>query len=159
MKAVLLSVHVLAAVILIGPITVAASLFPRYARSAATGAEPRKSPAFPVAAAMHRISYGYTIPALAVPVSGIALAAAMSVLMQPWVRVSMALTAVAAVLLVVLINPAQARALRALDSSAPVADRMSKPLRTLAMTTGLFALLWAVVIVLMITRPGSTTGV
>ena len=159
MKALLLSVHVLAALILIGPITVAASLFPRYARSAAAGAEPRESPAFPVAAAMHRISHGYTIPALVVPVFGIALAAAMSVLTQPWILVSTVLTTVAAFLLVVFINPAQAEALRALDTSAPGAGRMSKPLRTLAMTTGLFALLWAVVVVLMITRPGSSTGV
>jgi hypothetical protein len=29
----------------------------------------------------------------------------------------------------------------------------------LAMSTGVFALIWAVVVVLMIVRPGSTTGV
>lgn len=90
---------------------------------------------------MHRISHGYTIPALAVPAFGIALAVTMGVLTKPWVLVSTALTAVAAFLLVVLINPAQARALRVLDTSAPLAGRMSKPLRTLAMTTGFFALL------------------
>jgi hypothetical protein len=32
-------------------------------------------------------------------------------------------------------------------------------LRRLSMVTGLFALTWAVVVVLMIVRPGSTTGV
>ena len=44
-----------------------------------------------------------------------------------------------------------------LDMDAPVAERRSAATR-LAMTTGIFNLLWATVVVLMIVRPGSTTG-
>lgn len=69
MKAVLLIVHVVAAIILIGPVTVAASLFPRYARSAAHAEPDRVAAPRAVAAAMHRITRSYAIPALAVPVS------------------------------------------------------------------------------------------
>lgn len=39
MSQLLLSVHVLAAILTVGPVTVAASMFPRYAKSLA-GAEP-----------------------------------------------------------------------------------------------------------------------
>lgn len=97
MKAVLLSVHVVAAIVLIGPITVAASVFPRYARLALTPSPTQGPPAdaieaWAVASAMHRISRGYAVPALAVPVFGIGVGSALGVLTQPWVLVSMALT-------------------------------------------------------------------
>ena len=81
----------------------------------------------------------------------------MRVLAQSWLLASMALTAVAAILLVLFINPAQARALQALNTLAP-AESVPKQLRQLAMTPGLFALLWVIVVVLMITRPGSSTS-
>jgi hypothetical protein len=63
------------------------------------------------------------------------------------VLVSIALTAVAAVVLVASILPDQQSALA------------GEPVARLAMTTGIFNLLWVVVTVLMIVRPGSTTGV
>jgi hypothetical protein len=63
------------------------------------------------------------------------------------VLVSIALTAVAAVVLVTAILPAQ----RAVLGGA-AAGR-------LAMSTGIFNLLWVAVTILMIVRPGSTTGV
>lgn len=116
-KAVLLSLHVVAAIVLIGPITVAASLFPRYARLAAASGPADRGPApdrsvttegaWAVAAAMHRISRGYAIPALAVPVFGIGVDSALGVLTQSWVIVSMALTALAGLLLAVGIVPGQ----------------------------------------------------
>jgi hypothetical protein len=160
MKAVLLSVHVLASVILIGPITVAASVFPRYARSAAAADDPSRAPGLPAAAAMHRISRGYAFPAIAVPVLGIGLATAMHVLGQSWLIVAMVLTGVAALLLVVRIIPTQGRVLQQL-SGPPSSDQAATrgSLRSLGMQTGLFATLWAVVVVLMIVRPGSSTGV
>ncbi len=167
MKAVLLSVHVVAAIVLIGPITVAASVFPRYARLALTPSPTPDPPAdaigaWAVASAMHRISRGYAVPALAVPVFGIGVGSALGVLTQPWVLVSMALTAVAGALLAVAIVPSQRQVLGAGAGGAGVSSGSAQPtgqLRRLAMSTGAFALLWVVVVVLMILRPGSTTGV
>ncbi len=66
---------------------------------------------------------------------------------------SIVLTAVAAALLMAMVLPGQ----RELLMDAPVAEHRSAATR-LAMTTGIFNLLRATVVVLMIVRPGSTTG-
>jgi hypothetical protein len=144
MTAVLLSVHVIAAIVFIGPVTVATSLFPRYARAGAT----------PVVEALHRISRVYAVLGVSVPVFGIATGAQLGVLGDPWLVVSLLLTAGAAALLALVVLPAQARVVAGLSGGdpAPVTPR-------LAMASGVFALTWAVVVVLMIVRPGSTTGV
>lgn len=139
MSAFLLSAHVIAAILAVGPIAVAASLFPRYAR-----ALPDDSAA---AVLLHRICRVYAAVALAVPVLGFATAATMGVLTDAWVLVSIALTAAAAVVLVAFMLPDQRAAL---DGAT---------VTRLAMTTGVFNLLWVVVTVLMIVRPGSSTGV
>lgn len=137
----LLSVHVLAAILVVGPIAVAASLFPRFAR--------QPEPGSGVAALLHRICRGYAVVGVAVPVFGIATGAQLRVLTDPWLVASVILTALAAAILALAILPAQRRMLAA---STPDPGR-------LAMLTGLFNIIWAVVVVLMIVRPGSTTGV
>jgi uncharacterized membrane protein len=164
-KAFLLSVHVVAAIVLIGPITAAASVFPRYARVALLGdstATATTSRDWAVASAMHRISRGYAVPALAVPVFGIGVGSAMGVLGQSWVLVSIGLTVVAGVVLAAGIIPGQHRILttsrRPDDPDTPLPEGSSSRLRRLAMLTGGFSLIWVVVVVLMILRPGSTTG-
>jgi len=96
---------------------------------------------------LYRICQTYAVVGVAVRVLGIATAMSMGVLTQAWVLVSIALTAVAAVVLVASILPDQRAALR------------GTAVARLAMTTGIFNLLWVVVTVLMIVRPGSTTGV
>ncbi|MFF1614610.1 hypothetical protein ACFVYA_43190 [Amycolatopsis sp. NPDC058278] len=145
MKAFLLSVHVLAAILAIGPVAVAASMFPAAARAAhLVPDDPRKNA---VPGVLNRITRVYAVIGIFVPVFGIATAAALGVLGDAWLIISMVLTAVAAVLLVGVILPAQQRVLGT-----------GTPDRRLAMSTGLFNLLWAVVVVLMIVRPGSTTG-
>ena len=169
-KVALLSVHVVAAILLVGPITVAASVFPRYARlalaEAGTPDRVAAESARSTAAAMHRISRGYAVPALAVPVFGIGVGSAMHVLGEGWVLVSIALTLAAAALLAGGVLPGQRSVLEALahaagtaaavtDGSGPAGGR----LRRLGLVTGVFSLLWVVVVVLMILRPGSTTGV
>jgi len=136
MSAILLSAHVIVAILAVGPIAGAASMFPRHARDGG-----------PVATVLYRICQTYAVVGVAVPLSGIATAASMGVLTQAWVLVSIALTAVAAVVLVASILPDQRAAL-----DGTVVTR-------LAMTTGIFNLLWVVVTVLMIVRPGSKTGV
>lgn len=170
----LLSIHVLAAIVFIGPVTVAVSLFPRYARLAladATGGPDGDPRAEPVVRLLHRISRVYAVLGLSVPVLGIALAARLGVLGDAWVVVSIVLTIAAAVLLAAVVLPAQLGAVVLLDRiparTAPgdgddaggAAARWTARAGRLAMSSGVFALLWAVVVVLMVVRPGSTTGV
>jgi hypothetical protein len=167
MKAVLLSVHVVAAIVLIGPITVAASVFPRYARLALTPSptqggrrdrsmgggvgdapdQPRLRRACVGGASFRhrrRFSARGADPAVGPRVDG-------------------ADVAVAGALLAVAIVPGQRQVLGAGAGGAGVsAGSTAHPtgqLRRLAMSTGAFALLWVVVVALMILRPGSTTGV
>ena len=136
MSAILLSAHVVIAILAVGPIAVAASMFPRYAREGGA-----------VADVLYRICQTYSIVGWAVPLLGIATAVSMGVLTQAWVLVSITLTGVAAGVLVMSILP---------DQRAVLA---SKTATRLAMTTGIFNLLWVAITVLMIVRPGSSTGV
>lgn len=134
MSKLFLSLHVLAAIIAIGPVTVAASMFPK---AVTTGGNPEL---------LHRICRVYALIGISVPVFGFATAGVMGVTGHPWVIVSIALTAAAAFVLTLKILPGQEKALR------------TKEIKNLAMYTGIFNLLWATVTVLMILRPGSTTG-
>ncbi len=155
-----LSLHVLAAILAIGPITVAASMFPRLARTAPTPETP---------ALLHKICRSYAYVGAAVPVLGIATGAALGVLSDAWLVVSIVLTGVAAGLLVAVILPGQGELLENAEGAegaeggegavAVTGEERRAAARKLAMTTGVFNLLWAVVVVLMIVRPGSTTGV
>ncbi|MGW6462015.1 hypothetical protein ACWF94_39835 [Streptomyces sp. NPDC055078] len=184
MTKLLLSVHVLASILTVGPVTVAASLFPRYVRAAAAGGETAGGEtavgdaetgdgetvaaetvdgeetgdrAAGIAAMLHRICRGYAIAGLAVPMFGFATGAKLGVLTDAWLIVSVVLTAVAAGVLALAILPRQESLLERMPvggtegEDRPVAARLSA-------LTGVFNLLWAVVVVLMIVRPGSTTG-
>ncbi|SDE13317.1 DUF2269 family protein [Glycomyces harbinensis] len=156
MTAFLLSVHVLAAILTIGPVAIAASMFPPAWRAA--GQDPSHPRKAAVVAVLHRISRVYATIGVLVPVFGVATAASLGVLTDAWLIASMILTAGAAAILIALILPAQTRALAALDDEP--ADGVSTRIGgRLAMHTGVFNLLWAIVVVLMIYRPGSTTGV
>lgn len=144
----LLAVHVLAAIVAVGPVTVAASMFPPSARKAL--AAPDDPRALETVRLLHRICQVYAGVGIAVPVFGIATASSMGVMGDAWLIVSMALTVAAAIVLVVLVLPRQESLVEGgADRAATV---------QLAMFTGVFNLLWATVTVLMIVRPGSTTG-
>ncbi|MFF3320520.1 hypothetical protein ACFYV5_34190 [Streptomyces sp. NPDC003035] len=169
MTKLLLSIHVLAAILVVGPITVAASLFPRYARQATSGdgdggrdgnedgGGGDRSRDSAVAAVLHRICRGYAIAGVAVPVFGIATAVQLGVLTDAWLISSLVLTAAAAAVLILAILPRQQRMLAGGPHTAD--DGAARALAArLAMLTGVFNLLWAIVVVLMIVRPGSTTG-
>lgn len=136
----LLSVHVLAAILAVGPVAVAASMFPAAVRKGD----------LTIAKTLHRICRVYAYAAVAVPVFGFGVAGTMHVMGDPWLLVSIGLTAVAAAVLAVLVLPRQRRLL----AEESTASKLSR----LAMVTGVFNLLWAVVTVLMIVRPGSSTG-
>ncbi|MFH9660714.1 hypothetical protein ACH4NF_21745 [Streptomyces sp. NPDC017248] len=158
----LLAVHVIAAILAIGPVAVAASMFPPAARRAfvtATGAGTGASADAgasdgPDAAGtlhlLHRICRVYAVVGVVVPVFGFATASRLGVLGSAWLIVSIALTALAALVLAALVLPAQSVLLDGAGTRRTTAR--------LGMYTGLFNLLWAAVTVLMIVRPGSTTG-
>nr|BFE99227.1 hypothetical protein GCM10020241_09030 [Streptoalloteichus tenebrarius] len=80
-----------------------------------------------------------------------------------WLIVSMILTAVAAAILTLVILPGQRRLLTVVSATVTGAESAAAEVRSaaarLAALTGVFNLIWAVVVVLMIVRPGSTTGV
>lgn len=174
----LLAVHVVAAIVAIGPVTVAASMFPAAVRrvqaaaarttAATTPDFPPVEPAGPAITAtvtgsvatvrlLHRICRVYAVVGLLVPVFGLATASSLNVLSDAWLIVSMVLTAAAAGILVLLVLPRQERILAELEQSHTTVDRATT--MRLGMVTGVFNVLWVVVTILMIVRPGSTTGV
>ncbi|HSA52125.1 MAG TPA: hypothetical protein VLH10_18715 [Yinghuangia sp.] len=154
----LLILHVLAAIVAVGPVTVAASRFPQEARRAL--ADPDDPGAASTVRQLHRICVAYAWVGTAVPILGIATGASMGVLSSTWLTVSMMLTALAVVVLGGLIVPGQSAVVACLY--APKTDAAPLPGREatvrLAMLTGVFNLLWVTVTVLMVVRPGSTTG-
>jgi hypothetical protein len=148
MEALLLSLHVVAGILFVGPVAVAVSLFPRFAPVIEGGPQRRPGErSAAVAALLHRISHGYGLIAVIVPLVGIALALVQQRMGEIWITIAMVLTAVAGALLALQIVPRQREALREPDAGVQ--------LRRLGMLAGLFNLLWLIVVVLMIVRPGS----
>ncbi|MFF9769781.1 hypothetical protein ACF1GT_24855 [Streptomyces sp. NPDC014636] len=145
----LLAVHVIAAILAVGPVAVAASMFPPAARRA-LAAGPDDPGATETLRLLHRICRVYAVVGVVVPVFGFATASRMGVLRSTWLIVSIALTTLAVLVLAALVLPTQSAFVEG-DGTAAMTAR-------LAMFTGLFNLLWAAVTVLMIVRPGSTTG-
>ncbi|MEU7139811.1 hypothetical protein ABZ942_10225 [Nocardia sp. NPDC046473] len=144
----LLSVHVLAVILAVGPVTVAASMFAPTTRRAL--AEPGSEPV--VLATLHRICRVYAYLGILVPIFGALTALSLGVLTNTWLIISIGLTAAAAGVLGLLILPGQHKILADLPGTTPTL------IRRLGMDTGIFNLLWVAVTVLMIVRPGSTTG-
>jgi hypothetical protein len=153
--ALVLSVHVVAAIVLIGPVTVATSAFPPVARAAVSGPGSDTSLLW----WLHRTSRVYAVLGLVVPVFGVATALRMGVLGQAWLLVAIALTAVAVAVLFAAVLPTQRRLLDLVDPAAAGRDTVARLVARASATAGVFALLWVVVTILMIVRPGSTTGV
>ncbi|MFI5734945.1 hypothetical protein ACIA49_32830 [Kribbella sp. NPDC051587] len=152
MTAFLLSIHVLAAILAVGPVAIAASMFPRAARGAFGHPDDVRGSA--TVQILHRITRVYSVIAVFVPVFGLATGAGLGVLGDTWLIISMVLTAGAAAVLIGLILPGQRRLLSDLEQGHDLA----RGDRQLGMRTGIFNLLWAIVVVLMVYRPGSTTG-
>lgn len=173
----LLAVHVIAAIIAIGPVTVAASMFPAAVRRASAAAPEHADAGADVDAdagadagagawasvgLLHRVCRVYAVVGVSVPVFGFATASNMGVLGDPWLIVSIVLTAAAAAILAALVLPRQNALIETAGAAAASGAVPSTVERAataqLAMYTGLFNILWATVTVLMIVRPGSTTG-
>ncbi|MGB8939608.1 MAG: DUF2269 family protein [Streptomyces sp.] len=167
-----LTLHVLAAILAVGPVTVAASMFPAALRRAQT--DPRDVAAIASLRLLQRICSVYAFVGVAVPVTGLVTAGSLGVLGSAWLIASIVLTMAAAVVLIVLVLPRQEAALDAvtgggggsadggtdgqLAEGTGVVAAGERTSSQLAMYTGVFNLLWATVTVLMIVRPGSTTG-
>lgn len=129
---VLLIGHILAAVLFVGAVTVAMAMFPRLV------AQPGQAPA---ARVLHRITRVYGVMALLVPGLGFGLAIRDDVLDTAWVGASILLSLAAGLLLWRIVTD-QAQAL--ISPPAP---------RRLPITSGLFALAWVVILVLMVVKP------
>lgn len=148
----LIAAHVVAALLLLGPITVAASRFPRQVRQTVSASWAQGQPAeLSVAEELHRITRGYAALSVAVPGLGIGVASYLHLFTQRWLVVAMLLTAAAAGVLAGLVVPAQAKAL-ALCRREDLAGATGASRRA-AMSTGAFSLLWVAIAVLMVTRP------
>jgi uncharacterized membrane-anchored protein len=87
---------------------------------------------------------------LVVPVAGIALAIYQNRMTEIWVLVAMVLTALAGGILALQIYPRQREALGGAGDPQRVRTH-------LGMLAGVYNLIWVVVVVLMIIRPGSVT--
>ncbi|MCZ7456189.1 DUF2269 family protein [Streptomyces sp. WMMC940] len=154
MTKILLSLHVLAAILAVGPVAVAASMFPRTLRRTASDRDGTRT----TLQTLHRICKVYAGIGIAVPIFGLATASSLGVLGDAWLITSIVLTAAAVGVLILLILPGQDRALTDTASPAETPSPAHETASRLALATGIFNLLWATVTVLMIIRPGSTTG-
>ncbi|HEU0166075.1 MAG TPA: hypothetical protein VFQ54_13590 [Thermomicrobiales bacterium] len=138
-RTLLLVAHIGAVILLIGPVIVATSLFPRYA-------SPENAA---VAGALHRITRVYGATSLMVPGIGVILAQRFGLLGAGWIVAALVLFTVAFGLLIGFIVPRQDRLLQTLlDRTSPPAD-----LASLRMASGMLNLIWLVILVLMVAKP------
>jgi hypothetical protein len=136
---IVLIAHVLAAIITIGPTTMAASIFPR---SVLDGD-------WQVARAMHRITHRYGKANLLVLVFGLWLAWRFEWFEYAWVSWALGLFILAGIVLVGLVEPEQKRLL-AREADAPLAKGDVAKAR---MWSGIYGVLWVIVLYLMIAKP------
>lgn len=114
-----LILHVLAAILAVGPVAVAASMFPKVLRDALAG--PGDAAPVTTLRTLHRICRVYAGAAIAVVVFGFLTASSMGVLGSAWLITSIVLTFVAAVILILLVLPRQETALEAVAGAKAVA--------------------------------------
>ena len=138
-RTILLSLHVGTAILFLGPVTVAASMFPRYAAAGD----------LPVAGALNRVTRIYGLLSILVAVLGIILAVRIDAFDQPWVSWSLGLFVVAAVIQVAVVEREQGRLLAAIGAEGVGQPRLAG----VRAGTGLFAILWIVIVVLMVGKP------
>jgi len=134
-------------------------LVPALARQALTDGPEQQSAKGSVR--LHRICRVYAEAGISVPAFGIGTAQVMGVMGGAWPIASIALTAVAAVLLGIAGLGTQDNVVTQLDKpdqTSTAAESLIARLPHLSLITGLSALAWLIVVVLMIVRPGSTTG-
>ena len=117
-----LTVHVLAAILCVGPVTVAASMFPPIGRKMLSA----ETPAVGGLDVLHRITRVYAWAGLAVPVFGFAVAGGQHVMDEAWLISSIVLTLAAALVLAFLVVPAQSAVLAAAHRIAKALPRAKR---------------------------------
>jgi uncharacterized membrane protein len=165
--AVVLVLHLLAAIFLIGPLGLAGTLSARWVKDGDVGA----------LKAGHRTTQVYSLVSIIVPVLGVGLTS-MKIhdhklwsMSQAWVGASLALFIVAIGVSLLVISPAQKKALAALEG--PTADavptdgtEVTEPpkhvpasldllMGRLQAASGVQMLCWLAIVVLMVTKPGA----
>ncbi len=143
MTSVLLVVHIATAIVFIGALTAAASIFPRFVdEQDPEHVDQHRA----VAVQMHRITSGYGRLAVITPLAGLTMAVIGGKTGELWILLAIILSAVAGLVLVAPLIPAQKAALK---MPSPEARRQCFSY------AGLLNLLWITILVLMITKPGS----
>lgn len=151
MTHVLVALHILSAILFLGPVTVATSTFHSKALAAQGGDESARG----AASLLHRISTSYGMLSLLVPMLGVAVMLTDSrFLKEGQFHAAIALSVVAWAVLFFLILPRQKKMIAALglqaadEDPATIAD-WNKAKGQLSMFAGIFALLWVIIAVLM----------
>ena len=147
MRNALLIGHIASAMLLIGPATFATSAFPRQATAAANG----DTAALGAARVLHRVSRSYGNTSLIVGAIGVALAQQGSWWNQAWVWISLVVFAIASAILILLVIPTQANLLDKAEVGEPIDPATKGRLHSI---TGLYSILWLIVLALMIIKPG-----
>ncbi|ABK53667.1 conserved hypothetical protein [Acidothermus cellulolyticus 11B] len=137
---ILLWFHVATAIFLLGPLTVATSTTPRYIRAGDVA----------VLRYLNRTTRLFGWGSLLVGVFGAALGR--DELSKPWLTASFTLFIVALILLLVVVEPDQRRAINALDNGQSAEVYRG---RIVALSASA-ALIWLIILVLMVWQPGGT---
>ena len=136
-----LFLHILAAIVTLGPLTVATAATPRALRG---GAE-----SLPLAVWLHRTTRVYGLATLAVLLLGLGLAGDRG-FNRFWVAASIALYLVALGLLLAVVDRDQRTGIEAVRQGASAAVQAAR----VASVGGAVALIWVVVLALMVWKPG-----
>lgn len=142
---ILLILHVGTAIVFIGGLTVAASVFPRFVTPEAV-APYTDTGVHPAAVALHAVTRRYGRLAIVPPILGFSLAALLGRLDELWILLAIGLILVGAVVLTRVVIPVQGRLL-----ANPRPDARKRA----ASVAGMLNLIWFTVLILMITKPGA----
>lgn len=160
MTTVLIVLHVLAAVLFLGPVTVATSTFQVQAVKAHAG----DTRAAGAATVLHKLTNLYGILAALVPLLGVAIMMTDSAYWSDGrFHIAITLAIIAWIILLLLIIPRQKKMMGALGLLDPAdhdpetdvlsAEKFGKTKSQLSMFGGIFALLWVIMLILMYWSP------
>lgn len=146
MTSLLIAIHVLAAVLLMGPVMITVSAYQGQMMKAKDG----DTKALGAATTLHRLTSQYGPLSAVVPVAGIAVFLTnLSVFgSEGRFHISILLAVIAWVILIAVIIPRQKKTLAALEGGDQVVD-FAKEKKQLSMFGGIFNLLWIITALLM----------
>lgn len=146
MTSLLIAIHVLAAVLLMGPVMITVSAYQGQMMKAKDG----DTKALGAATTLHRLTSQYGPLSAIVPVAGIAVFLTnLSVFgSEGRFHISILLAIIAWVILIAVIIPRQKKTLAALEGGDQVVD-FAKEKKQLSMFSGIFNLLWIITALLM----------